>query len=945
MHRNKKKRNIVIIFLIIILLCMVVGYATYSTNLKLKGTSEITSSWDIKITNVTQGTPSGQAENAIAPDWDELSASFEANLYSKGDAMEYDVTIENKGSLDAKLQNVLTNIEKENNEAVNITFSGYTKGEILKAGSIKIIHVRIEYNPNYEGEETSSEVEINFDYVQNNNEISPPENTHLVKYDCTTNGGNDCSNNNEYLLKGEDVDLTKKGTKEDYDFIGWNTDKYSQEALTELKVGEEDITLYAIYKAKDTTPPIIDSVNTSTTTNSITVIVSAHDDESGIVKYEFSINDGNYIDNGNNNVYTFKDLMQGTNYNIKVRVTNGIDLTAQDVAIKAIDLTESATESDGLYEDNTVNNRYIYKGKSPNNYIQFNNELWRIISVESDRTIKILRNGSMQAREYDNANNRSSTYCNSKSNGCNTWGSSTTTYNANNEKVTSISDTYSSSSTYALPSQVASLNTYLNGEYYNSLTSTAQSQIDNHYFNIGNVSVSSSNTLEKDMLEEGKYKWLGKIGLLNITDYVKASNNSNCTKASDYGSNSACYKDTPNHNWMINNMSNTPRFINGKSGSRSNVWGINNTGYNIGSSGLSKTTYGVSPALYLKSSVKIVGGKGTSTNPYILGSGVSTSELEKPTFSESATKPKIVTITYPSGCGSTLTCSYQKDNESVVNVTSNTVNIEFTKSGTLVANVSDGKNTASSSYTVTIFQNGGDAILGQVPIVTTGDGLYKDAYEDGRYFYKGKNPNNYITFNDESWRIISIEPDKTIKIMRNESVGKRSWNLLGEYNDWTFPASLNVYLNGIYLTKKLNSTAQSQILAKDFSIGTVGINEKNLSGTISSENSIKWNGKVALPTVSEYIRSNSNQSGCGSVYKLTSATTCNKTTWMYIEDDWWLLTSDATYGDDSFYVLSNGQLNTDNEIVFYAIRPAVYISSTVKIAGGTGTSNDPFTLG
>ena len=34
-------------------------------------------------------------------------------------------------------------------------------------------------------------------------------------------------------------------------------------------------------------------------------------------------------------------------------------------------------------------------------------------------------------------------------------------------------------------------------------------------------------------------------------------------------------------------------------------------------------------------------------------------------------------------------------------------------------------------------------------VVDSGDGLYKDEYETGRYIYKGANPNNYITFNNE----------------------------------------------------------------------------------------------------------------------------------------------------------------------------------------------------
>ena len=215
--------------------------------------------------------------------------------------MEYDVTIENKGNLDAKLNDVLTNIENANSEAVNITFTGYTKGEILKANQKKIVHVKIEYNPNYEGEETSSEVNINFDYTQNNNETEGEENLYLIKYDCITNGGQDCSNNNEYLLTGSDIDLTKTGNKENAEFIGWNTNKDETKGLTNLKVENKDITLYAIFKSNDITEPVIDNISTKATTNSITAIVSAHDDESGITKYEFSINNGEYIDNGNNN--------------------------------------------------------------------------------------------------------------------------------------------------------------------------------------------------------------------------------------------------------------------------------------------------------------------------------------------------------------------------------------------------------------------------------------------------------------------------------------------------------------------------------------------------------------------------------------------------------------------------------------------------------------------
>ena len=72
----------------------------------------------------------------------------------------------------------------------------------------------------------------------------------------------------------------------------------------------------------------------------------------------------------------------------------------------------------------------------------------------------------------------------------------------------------------------------------------------------------------------------------------------------------------------------------------------------------------------------------------------------------------------------------------------------------------------------TYVPTGGEAILENTDIVTSGDGLYADEYEEGKYTYKGRNVNNYVTFNNEKagWRIISINSDGTIKIMKYEGI-------------------------------------------------------------------------------------------------------------------------------------------------------------------------------
>ena len=224
-------------------------------------------------------------------------------------------------------------------------------------------------------------------------------------------------------------------------------------------------------------------------------------------------------------------------------------------------------------------------------------------------------------------------------------------------------------------------------------------------------------------------------------------------------------------------------------------------------------------------------------------------------------------------------------------------------------------------------------------------GLEKDPYEC-RYFFTGANPNNYITFNDETagWRIISVECDGTIKILRNESIGNYQWDSSNS-NNWARPATLNTYLNDTYYNR-LNSIAKNQIIAKYFNIGEVASNDTNLANTISNENSKKWEGNIALPTASEYIRTNSNRSSCGTVNQLwnTSSGECRGTTWVYYTSNWWLL-SPYDYGSGVINVISyNGAFGDPLARASANVRPTLYLSSEIKITGGTGTSSDPYEI-
>ena len=251
-------------------------------------------------------------------------------------------------------------------------------------------------------------------------------------------------------------------------------------------------------------------------------------------------------------------------------------------------------------------------------------------------------------------------------------------------------------------------------------------------------------------------------------------------------------------------------------------------------------------------------------------------------------------------------------------------------------------------YGVCTAKTGGDWVLDNTDIVTTGDGLYEDEYEDGKYTYKGANPNNYVTFNNEKagWRIISINSDGTIKIMRDEDINTSdnlAWDT-SRSNNWNRPATLNTYLNEDYYNS-LTSTAQSQIVEATYYAGAVTYNNNDMQDQINDEKGTTSKVKVALPTVSEYIRAGSNTS-CKtfSTYQ-SNYSTCRNSDWMFNSKYWWTLSPLSSDSDYVFFVYSYGLVsNGYATLATYAVRPAITLSSDVQITGGDGSQSNPYTI-
>jgi len=271
------------------------------------------------------------------------------------------------------------------------------------------------------------------------------------------------------------------------------------------------------------------------------------------------------------------------------------------------------------------------------------------------------------------------------------------------------------------------------------------------------------------------------------------------------------------------------------------------------------------------------------------------------------------------------------------NVTSQPENTKGTISVTLDYVQADGNGTVTPSE-----PTAADKLIETA--VTTGDGLYADEYETGRYIYKGTNPNNYITFNDETWRILSVENDGTLKIMKKDSIGIMVWDS-SRSSSWTRPATLNTYLNNDYYNS-LSSEIQSLIQSHTWGIGLVTMSNTDLAAQIASENGTTWSGNIGLMSASEYLRANTNTEQCGN-YKLNNinANTCKTTNYLVPTSGYlWAISPIAKYSSkvsmvDSYDAVTTNEVN----FAYSGVLPALYLTSNITLEG-EGTEVNPYTI-
>jgi len=167
--RSKNKKTIVIGILCCLLVFMGVGFAILNQTLNIGGTTTATNTWAVLIESITPIENNTGAKNTLNEVLaDKVSANFKVEFQKPGDYMEYTVVVANKGSIDATLKTVTSEITPEADASLfTFDYSEAPQGKTLAAGETTSFKIKITYNLSATTTPTGDVVfNLDLDYVQ-----------------------------------------------------------------------------------------------------------------------------------------------------------------------------------------------------------------------------------------------------------------------------------------------------------------------------------------------------------------------------------------------------------------------------------------------------------------------------------------------------------------------------------------------------------------------------------------------------------------------------------------------------------------------------------------------------------------------------------------------------------------------------------------------------------
>lgn len=286
----------------------------------------------------------------------------------------------------------------------------------------------------------------------------------------------------------------------------------------------------------------------------------------------------------------------------------------------------SIVSNAGLLKDSYGNIRYY--GTNPNNYLKFNDELWRIIGIFDTETkngnpqklVKIIKVDSLGKYSFDNKPN---TYGTSLSdNGSNNWTDSRLMMMLNPNYDIEQVDTnqniiYKDFASLYWNSKSGICYTGLNNTNINcnfaktGLNATSRNFIEEVKYYLGGIdNIENLYPLDYYKLERANPTWIGHIGLIYPSDFAYASDLNICTNTLEN------YNDSECNNWLSDNNSSIWTMI--PSSSNSDIILSIDKNNAINSTMNTSTSNSIRPVAYLKSNITIIEGNGTITNPYVI---------------------------------------------------------------------------------------------------------------------------------------------------------------------------------------------------------------------------------------------------------------------------------------------------------------------------------------
>jgi len=169
-----RKKNLIIIVMCVAICIMAIGYAAFNTTLTITGTSNITSEWNVVFTSITQVSKTSGVTIVSNPVVNGTSATFDVGLALPGNKIVYEITIENKGTINAIIENIVASAT--DSPAIIFSMEGVNIGDKIPNKTSKTLTVTIEYDKNVtsQPEKTNKVLTVDMTVVQDSGQTITP---------------------------------------------------------------------------------------------------------------------------------------------------------------------------------------------------------------------------------------------------------------------------------------------------------------------------------------------------------------------------------------------------------------------------------------------------------------------------------------------------------------------------------------------------------------------------------------------------------------------------------------------------------------------------------------------------------------------------------------------------------------------------------------------------